>query len=108
MLGRQRLRPAEVHQDDSAAELAHDVVRLDVAVQQAGGVKRGQRAAEIDPDAGRLARTHRSGNADHRGQRLALDVFHPDSDLLVVLIGAMDDDDVRVADACEVARFGQR
>ena len=80
--GVERPRAAEVHQDDAPADLAHDVVRLDVAVQQAGGVERRQRAAQIDADAGHFARAHRPALADHRGERLALDELHPDADLL--------------------------
>ena len=70
-------------------------------------MQRGQRAAQVDADAGHFPRAHRTGVADHRGQRLALDELHPDADLLVVLIGAVDDDDVGVADAGEVTGFGE-
>ena len=39
---------AEVHQHDSAAGFAHDVLRFDVAVQEAGVVDGGQGAAQVD------------------------------------------------------------
>ena len=72
-------RAAEVHQDDAAADLAHHVVRLDVAVQEAGGVQRGERPAQVEPDARRLARAHRALRIDEVGERAALDELHPDA-----------------------------
>ena len=58
---------AEVHQDDPAALRGpHDVLGFDVTMQQAGGVHRGQGAAEFDADERALAL------AEHTLQRQAL------------------------------------
>ena len=46
---------AEVHEDDAAAVLAHDVLALHVAVQEARTVHRRQGLTEIDADPRRLA-----------------------------------------------------
>jgi hypothetical protein len=105
---RHRLGTAEVHQDDPAAGLAHDVVRLDVAVQQTCRMQGGQRAAQVAADSGHLVRAHGAAVADDRGQRLPFDELHPDPDVLVVLIRAIDGDDVGVPDAREIARLRQR
>ena len=57
-----RTHTAEVHQHDPSAHLAHHVLRLDVAVHQAGTMERRQRAAQIDADPGDLA-AHSSDRA---------------------------------------------
>ena len=50
------LSRAEVHQHQPAAGFAHDVLRLDVAVDQPGAVHRGHGAAQLAPDQRGLAR----------------------------------------------------
>ncbi len=70
-------------------------------------MQRGERATEVDPDTDNLASAHRPAISDHCGERLTLDEFHPDADALMVLFGAVDRHDVRVADSGEVARFAQ-
>ena len=60
------------------------------------------------PDARHFARAHRAPLRHRIGQRLSLDELHPDADLLLGLLGAVDGDDVGVADAGEMLRFGQR
>jgi hypothetical protein len=104
----QRLRAAEIHQHRAPAGLAHHVVRLDVAVQQPGGVEGGERAAEIDADAGHLASAQRPGVADHRAQGPPFDAVHPDADAALVLVGAVDRHHIRVPDPGEVAGLAQR
>jgi len=74
-------------------------------VQQPGAVQRGQRVREIERDAGRLALAHRAVAANQLGEGLPLDVFHPQPGLTAVAVGAVDDDDVGVADAGQMARF---
>ena len=54
-----QLAGAEVHQDDAAALLAHHVLRLDVAMDEAGAVDGGERAAQILADERRFARAER-------------------------------------------------
>ena len=46
---------AEVHEDDAAAVLAHDVLRLDVAVHEPGRVDGGEGLAQVLADQRRLA-----------------------------------------------------
>src|SRR5438477_7877649 len=45
---------AEIHQQDSAAILAHYVLRLDVAMKESRAMHRRERAADAQPDQGRL------------------------------------------------------
>src|SRR5262249_22249547 len=45
---------AEVHEDDPAALLTHDVLRVEVPVNQADAVHRGEGVAQIRPDERRL------------------------------------------------------
>ena len=108
LLGGEDLGTAEVHEDDAPADLAHDVVRLDVAVQETGGVQRRQGPAQVETDADHLPRAHHAVIADHRGQGLAVDVLHPDAGLVVVFVGAVDHHYIGVTDAGEVPRLGQR
>ena len=88
----------EVHEDDAPAGLAHDVLRLDVAVQQPGAVDRRERGADIQSDECRLARTERSAIGDELLERLASDELGPETDATVVLLGAVDLHDVLVAE----------
>ncbi len=67
-----------------------------------------QRAAQVHADAGDFACAHGAAVAHDVGQGLPLDVLHPDADPVLVLIGAIDDDYVRVADACERTGLLQR
>ena len=106
--GRGRLhRPAgaEVHEDDAAALLAHDVVRLDVAVDEPLGVDGGERAAQRPADDDRLVGAVRAARVDLGGQRPPVHELHPQADPAVVLVGAVHDDDVRMLDAGEEAAF---
>ena len=99
---------AEVHQHDAPADLAHHVGRLDVAVHQPVRVQRGDGAADVDADAGGLARAHRAAGEHGLRQRLAVDQLHPQARLAAVVLGAVDGDDVRMADARQGAGLAQR
>ncbi len=100
-----RPRAAEIHEHDTAADLPHHVLRLDVAMEKRGGLQRRERPAQIDADPNDFARAHRAALVHHVGERLSLDVLHPDSDLLVDLLDAVYRDDVGVMDPGEVARL---
>ncbi len=102
------VRPAEVHQHDASADFAHHVGGLDVAMDQGVRVQRRHGAADVDADAGRLARAHRPAGDDGVGQRLAVDQLHPQARLAAVVLGAVDGDDVRVTDPGQGAGFAQR
>ena len=88
----------EVHEDDAAACLPHDVLRLDVAVQQPGAMDRRERSADIQADECCLARTERSTIGDELLERLAPDELRPETDAAVMLFGTVDLDDVLMAE----------
>ena len=101
MVHRELSSRSEVHEDDPPAILAHDVLRLDVAVDQACGVHRRQRPAEIHADDCRFVRSEWSLLTDDLLQRPPLDVVHPETDASVEAIRAEDGHDVRMSHACE-------
>ena len=104
----ERARPAEVHQHDAPADLAHHVLRLDVAVERpaACSADSARHRSMPMPATSRALIGPRCATAC--GQRFSLDELHPDADLPVDLLRAVDGDDVGVADAGEMLRFGQR
>ena len=75
----------------------HHVVRFDVAVQETRLVHRRDCVTELDAD------FHGFGNAEtfplfeHLFEGLPLDQLHRKTDLIVDLLGAVDGDDVRMA-----------
>ena len=73
-----------------------------------GAVHRRQRRAEVQADERRFARAERSARLDGLLERLAAHELHPQADAAVVLLGAVDLDDVRVAHARQAARFLQQ
>src|SRR5436190_22278202 len=50
---------AEIHQNDAPALLAHDILRLDIAVEEARLMYGGESAAHIDANQQRLERAQR-------------------------------------------------
>lgn len=97
----------EVHEHDPAAFLAHDVRRLDVAVQEILGVDGGQRLADVDADRRRLARPERPVPLQVLLERPAADEVGPHAGAPVVRVGAVHDQDVAVAHPGQPARLGQ-
>ena len=98
----------EVDQHDAAGRLAHHVLGLDVAVQQPDGVRRRQRAAEIDADRDGFGHRERSALLKPCGERLAVDELGPDAGLSVDALGAVDGDDIRMSNAREQTAFLDR
>ena len=94
---------AEIHQHHAAAFFAHHVAGRDVAMQEPGAVHRGQRAAQVRADGGRLARAQAALLLDEPMQRRAADELHPDADAPVAGLGAVHRDHVRMAHAGEQA-----
>ena len=90
----QRPARAEVHQDNSAALLAHDVLGLDVAVDEALAVDGRHGKAELDSDVRGLLRTVRPLVRDHVVKRRSVDVLHRNADATVVLVRVVDGRDV--------------
>ena len=97
------LAGAKVHEDDAAAGFAHDVLRLDVAVQEARTVDRGKRGADVESDERGLARAERTTRLDDLVERLAADELGPQTLAALVFLGAVHLDDVLVAKAGQTA-----
>ncbi len=102
------LTGAEVHQHDATGRLAHDVLGLDVAVQQPDGVRRRERATEVDSDRDRFGRRERSALVQSHRERLAVNELGPDAALPVDSLGAVDGDHVGMPDAGEQAALLDR
>ena len=107
-VGPLRTAGTKVHEDDAAAVLAHDVLRFDVAVDEAGRVDRGQRPAQIDPDGRRLSTAEGSVGPQPGFESLAVDELHPEPRGAVANVGTINGDDVGMTDPGERARLGQQ
>ena len=99
------LAGAEVHQHDAAAGLAHDVLRLDIAMKDASFVDRRHGAADIDADERSLVTAEQSSCSKQSSQRQTLDPLHPQAEGSLVFIDSVHRDHVRVAHAGEQAAF---
>ena len=86
---------------------AEDVRRLDVAVDEPGGVRRGQRGRELTPEVDHLARGQPPAPRELLRERLAVDVLHRDEQARLVAAGVVDLHDVRVRDARGEPRLAQ-
>ena len=103
----ERQAGAEIHEDDASAVLAHDVLGLDVAVHQAGGVHGREGLAEVLPDERGFARAAGAFVDENLRQRPAANELHAQPGAAVPLLGIVHDDHVRVLDARQRARFVQ-
>ncbi len=99
------LAGAEIHEHQAPAALAHDVLGLDVAVQQPGAVHRRQRRAQIQADEGRFARAKWPARLNGLLERLAAHELHPQADAAVVLLGTIHLHDVPMTHTREPARL---
>ncbi len=97
---------AEVHQQDAAAPIAHHVLRLDVAMQQAGRVHGGQRFTDVHADERRLARGEPALLLQDLFERPAFDELHPEPGVAVGARRAEHRHDTAVPDAREQPSFG--
>ena len=95
----------EVAEHDPAAGVPQDVLRLDVPVQQAGGVHRAKRGTHVRANPHRFFSRQRSATRDLAGQRLAADVLGPDADPPLDAFRPVHDHHVGVADAREQPPF---
>ena len=80
--------------------------RLDVAMDQAAGMRGVQRAADLVDDPRRPRRLERSGGTDQMAQVLAVDEPHRDVERPLVLARVVDRQHVRVVDCRRRARLG--
>jgi hypothetical protein len=105
----QMLRPdlagAEIHQDHAATGFAHDIVRFDVAMEETSLVHGGDGATDINPDERRFLTSEQSPRGQHLREREAFDPLHPQADGSLVLVDAVNGDDVRMPDTREQATF---
>ena len=102
------MRESEIHEEDAPALLAHDVARLDVAMEEPCAVHGGDGAADVDADQRRFARADNALPADELHQRLAVDEVAPETEPAVMAVHAVDRHDVRVPHACDGARFAKQ
>jgi hypothetical protein len=86
---------------------AEHVARLDVAVDEAGGVRRGERPCERAPELDDRRGREPPAPPQLVGERLAVDVHHHDEQPLEVLAGVEDLHDVRVVKPRSDARLPQ-
>ena len=103
----EELREAEVQHLHLAAGGHDDVRALDVAVDDAAGVRLDQRVVDLHRDADRLAHGDRPA-MDPVRQQFALDVLHHDVVGPLVLADVVDGGDVRRAQRRGRARLGQK
>ena len=106
LVAAQILAGAEVGERDAPAGAAHDVVRLDVAVQGIGAVHRRQRPAQVHADEGGFVGAERAALRDERVERLARDQLHGHADLVADPVGAEHPHHVGMIDARQ--RFAPR
>ncbi len=98
----------EIHEDDAAAVVrAHHVLRLHIAMNDAGAMHCGQRPAHLLSDAARFTGTQPSFGHT-RGQGFAVDEIHPEADATVMTVCPVNSDDVVVAYARQPARLVQK
>ena len=67
---------AEIHDHDAAGVFHHDVLRLEIAVQDAGAVRRFQRGANLLQDLHRLIGRHLASLFENAAQIAARNQFH--------------------------------
>ena len=103
---RRRDREAEVGDPHAAAAVEHDVGGLQVAVQDAPVVRRGEPGAELPRDLERLVRRQPADAPQQRGEVLAVHVLHREEVLAVDLADVVDAADVGVRDLPRDADLG--
>ena len=96
-IGRERHAEIRDHRPPGGL-LDQDVVRLDVPVDDAVGVRVAQPPRDLLEQPGRLRRRQRAGALDPLGQRLTPDVGHDEEDQVVVLFDRVNRDDVGVGE----------
>ena len=92
----------------AAAAVDHDVGGLQVPVQHALVVRRGEPGAELPRDLDRLVRRKPPDAAQQRRQILAVDVLHREEVPPLDLADVVDAADVRMRDPPRVAHLGEK
>src|SRR5947209_5812309 len=91
-------REAEVEQLHAAVARDADVLRLEIAVDDAGAVRALQRGADLERHRPRLCRSERCA-AEAIGERLALEELHREERAAALVVQIEDADDARVIEA---------
>jgi hypothetical protein len=90
-------RQPEVQNLHPSALVDHDVARLDVAVEDAGGVGLPETFGHLPHDVGE-GRRGEGAAIQHRFEALAADELHRDKGSTIDLVDFVDSSDVRVAE----------
>ena len=99
------LREPEVHHLDDAVAPDHDVLRLDVAVDDAAAVRRGKRRGDLGADVHEFAHRQRAARGETLAQRHAVHELRRDEVDRARLPDLVDRDDVRMVERRGGARF---
>src|SRR5678809_904588 len=91
------LRDAEVHDLDAAIRRQQDVVRLDVPVDNAAGMRSMKTLGDLDAERLHLTYGQRTG-PQPRLERFSFNQLHGDEGVDIGLTDVVDDGDVRVVD----------
>jgi hypothetical protein len=103
-VGGLQAREAEVGHPHATVGADQDVVRLEVSVDHAGGVRGGQSPTRGDENLDHRVPAARR-RAQPRAQRPALDVLHGDEELVAERSDVVHRDDVGVSEACHRLRL---
>ncbi len=99
------LRQSEVHDDDAAGRVAHDVAGFQVAMDDAFGVRRLQSRTRLRDDVNRFFRGELSFLGKNRAQVLTFDELHGDELHAFGFAEVVDADDVPVRDLSRQDQF---
>ena len=88
----------EIAEDDPAARFLEDVLGLDVAMDQAGTMHGGERAAQLDAGPREVLGWKRTSGGELGLERLTLDELHPEAGAPIDALRPVDRGDVRMAD----------
>jgi len=91
-------RQAEVGDDNVPPAVEHDVSRLEITVQNAPGVRRGQAGAELPRDVEGLVLRNSPDAIEERAEVFAVHVLHSDEAVAVGLHNVVNATDVRTGD----------
>ena len=86
----------EIRDLDAAVTRNQHIARLDVAVDDAAGMRGRKSTRDLRGDSGGLARRQRTGAAQDRGEILSVDELHDDERTAGILAVVVHGDDVRV------------
>jgi hypothetical protein len=98
----------EVHKNQPSALFAHDVLSLDVSMNETRAVNSSQGSTELVADNASLSGAERTMALEHSLESEAANEFHPETDTAIVFTSAVDRYDIRVVHARQCSRFVQQ